>query len=78
MIVNPGSTNSPPPLPPPLNFARVEILAPDMSLLAAADNVAAGSGTPVSLLGLQLTADGITTSASPPPARSPAPPVATS
>jgi RHS repeat-associated protein len=43
---------------PPLNFAAVEILNPDGSVLAAADNVAGGSGSVLNLLGLTLPADG--------------------
>ena len=55
--VNPGTATIPAPVSPPLNWARVRLLGPDGSLLAAAASATAGAA--VFLSDIALPADGV-------------------
>lgn len=59
VVVDPGSGSSATsPLPPPLDFAQVELLDANGNVLASANNMSGGAGTVVSLPGVTLPADG--------------------
>jgi RHS repeat-associated protein len=57
VIVSPGSAGSPPPLPPPLNYAQVTIMDSSGNVLGTASN--SQTGADVSLAGIALAADGV-------------------
>jgi len=53
--VNPGTGSQPAPLPPPIDVVVVDVLKPDGTVLATADNTGGGAGSVLSLLGVTFT-----------------------
>jgi RHS repeat-associated protein len=56
VVVNPGATGAPAPLPPTLNFVDARLLDPSGTVIASGASTA--SGQVVTLLGVELPADG--------------------
>src|SRR5205085_12249478 len=56
IFANPGDVGPPPPVSPTLGFAKVELVAPNNSVVASGSSTASGQN--VSLLGVQLQANG--------------------